>query len=101
MNILKRRLISWSERLQGVGLSFQKSLAQFLVEQVSHLMNSRYCAFVWEMMDDTDVHCELCDADGVRSAERRVWQERVSTCRFGWAPYSYKKNTESKLQKER
>src|SRR3546814_5902831 len=29
-------------------------------------MNSRYCAFVWEMMDETDVHCELCDADGVR-----------------------------------
>jgi two-component system, NarL family, nitrate/nitrite sensor histidine kinase NarX len=66
MNILERRLISWSERLQGVGLSFQKSLAQFLVEQVSQLMNSRYCAFVWEMMDDTTVHCELCDGDGVR-----------------------------------
>lgn len=66
MNILERRLISWSERLQGVGLSFQKSLAQFLVEQVSQLMNSRYCAFVWEMMDDTTVHCELYDGDGVR-----------------------------------
>ncbi|WP_363753996.1 sensor histidine kinase [Sphingobium sp. LSP13-1-1.1] len=66
LNILERRLISWSERLQGVGLSFQKSLAQFLVEQVSQLMNSRYCAFVWEMMDDTTVHCELYDGDGVR-----------------------------------
>jgi len=66
MNILERRLINWSERLQGVGLSFQKSLAQFLVEQVSQLMNSRYCAFVWEMMDDTTVHCELYDGDGVR-----------------------------------
>lgn len=66
MNILERRLISWSERLQGVGLSFQKSLAQFLVEQVSQLMNPRYCAFVWEMMDDTTVHCELYDGDGVR-----------------------------------
>ena len=66
MNILERRLINWSERLQGVGLSFQKSLAQFLVEQVSQLMNPRYCAFVWEMMDDTTVHCELYDGDGVR-----------------------------------
>jgi two-component system nitrate/nitrite sensor histidine kinase NarX len=66
MNILERRLIGWSERLQGVGLSFQKSLAQFLVEQVSQLMNARYCAFVWEMTDDTAVHCELGDADGVR-----------------------------------
>lgn len=66
MSILEQRLVSWTERLQGVGLSFQKSLAQFLVEQVSQLMNSRYCAFVWEMMDDTAVHCELCDAEGVR-----------------------------------
>ncbi|WP_242443344.1 histidine kinase [Sphingobium sp. LB126] len=66
MSILEQRLVNWTERLQGVGLSFQKSLAQFLVEQVAQLMNSRYCAFVWETMDDTAVHCEFGDADGVR-----------------------------------
>jgi len=66
MSILEQRLISWTERLQGVGLSFQKSLAQFLVEQISHLMNSRYCAFVWEMMEDEVIHCDLIDGSGVR-----------------------------------
>jgi signal transduction histidine kinase len=67
MSVLEARLTAWIERLQGVGLSFQKSLAQFIVEQVSQLMNARYCAFVWDMMDDTTVHCDLIDADGVRS----------------------------------
>ncbi|WP_255326195.1 sensor histidine kinase [Sphingobium sp. EM0848] len=64
-SILEARLITWSERLQAVGLSFQKSLAQFIVEQVSSLMNARYCAFVWEETDDEDVHCELSNADGI------------------------------------
>ncbi|WP_150293686.1 sensor histidine kinase [Sphingobium estronivorans] len=63
-SILEARLVTWSERLQGVGLSFQKSLAQFIVEQVSALMDARYCAFIWEEMDDEDVHCELSNADG-------------------------------------
>lgn len=66
MSILEARLISWSERLQGVGLSFRKSLPQFVVEQVSELMNARYCAFVWEMTDDGAAHCELGDTEGVR-----------------------------------
>ncbi|WP_242122802.1 histidine kinase [Sphingobium sp. Sx8-8] len=66
MSILEQRLINWTERLQGVGLSFQKSLAQFLVEQISPLMNSRYCAFVWETMDEDVIHCDLIDGAGVR-----------------------------------
>src|SRR3546814_17458580 len=32
------------------------------------------------------------DAVG-RSEERRVGKESVSTCRFRWSPYHYKKNT--------
>lgn len=66
MSILEARLVSWTERLQGVGLSFQKSLAQFIVEQISQLMNARYCAFIWENLDDDGIYCELHDADGLR-----------------------------------
>src|SRR3546814_17781091 len=34
----------------------------------------------------------LHDARAVRSAERRVGQECVSTCRSRWSPYQYQKN---------
>jgi signal transduction histidine kinase len=67
MSILERRLIAWSERLQGVGLSFQKSLAGFVVEQMSDLMSARYCAFLWQTSEGGQIHCDLIDADGVRS----------------------------------
>ena len=66
MSILEKRLISWSERLQAVGLSFQKSLPRFVVEQIAELMAARYCAFVWQM-DDGSINCELIDTDGVRT----------------------------------
>src|SRR3546814_12289082 len=32
-------------------------------------------------------------ADGMRSEERRVGKECVSTCRSRWSPYHYKKKT--------
>ncbi|WP_340264338.1 sensor histidine kinase [Sphingobium mellinum] len=67
MSILERRLIAWSERLQAVGLSFQKSLAGFVIEQISQLMAARYCAFVWQMWEDGPVHCDIIDAQGARS----------------------------------
>ena len=67
MSILEQRLIAWSERLQAVGLSFQKSLAGFVVEQISQLMAARYCAFVWQMSEGGAVHCDIIDADGARS----------------------------------
>ncbi len=66
MSILERRLINWSERLQAVGLSFQKSLPRFVVEQISELMAARYCAFIWQVGDGA-FHCELVNADGVRT----------------------------------
>ncbi|HWV12966.1 MAG TPA: sensor histidine kinase, partial [Sphingobium sp.] len=66
MSILERRLIGWSERLQAVGLSFQKSLPRFVVEQISELMTARYCAFVWQVGDGA-AHCEFADANGVSS----------------------------------
>ncbi|WP_167303519.1 sensor histidine kinase [Sphingobium vermicomposti] len=67
MSILEKRLISWSERLQGVGVSFQKSLAAFVVEQVFNLMAARYCALVWQMSDQGTIHCEIIDAEGART----------------------------------
>lgn len=67
MSILEKRLINWSERLQGVGLSFQKSLARFVVDQISDLMAARYCAFIWQMEDEGAIHCELVDAEGSRT----------------------------------
>lgn len=67
MSIRERRLISWSERLQGVGLSFQKSLARFVVEQLSELTAARYCAFLWQMEEDGAFQCELVDAQGART----------------------------------
>lgn len=67
MSILEKRLINWSERLQAVGLSFQKSLARFVVEQITHLMAARYCAFIWQMADDGIVHCEMLDVEGGRA----------------------------------
>ena len=66
MSILEKRLISWSERLQAVGLSFQKSLPRFVVEQISDLMAARYCAFVWQM-DEGPIHCEILDSEGTRT----------------------------------
>src|SRR3546814_17324503 len=36
----------------------------------------------------------------VRSEERRVGKECVSTCRSRWSPYHYKKKTNNSLQKE-
>jgi hypothetical protein len=66
LSILEKRLISWSERLQAVGLSFQKSLPRFVIEQISELMAARYCAFMWQM-DDGPVHCDIIDAEGVRA----------------------------------
>src|SRR3546814_20897488 len=35
----------------------------------------------------------LNDASGLRSEERRVGKECVSTCRSRWSPYNYKKKT--------
>lgn len=67
MSILEKRLIVWSERLQGVGLSFQKSLAGFVVEQIFTLTSARYCAFIWQMSDQESIHCEIIDADGPRT----------------------------------
>ena len=66
MSLLERRLISWSERLQAVGLSFHKSLGRLIVEQIWQLMTPRYCAFIWQMSDDGPVQCKLLDADGSR-----------------------------------
>lgn len=67
MSILEKRLVDWSERLQGIGLSFQKPLPQLIVEQVMGLLSPRYCAFLWEVPDGGTARCELGDADGVRS----------------------------------
>src|SRR3546814_16388612 len=38
--------------------------------------------------------------DGVRSEERRVGKECVSTCRSRWSPYQYKKNTKLKTNQD-
>src|SRR3546814_14080806 len=38
------------------------------------------------------VPVQLCIDDMVRSEERRVGKECVSTCRARWSPYPYKKN---------
>src|SRR3546814_15565733 len=35
-------------------------------------------------------------AGGLRSEERRVGKECVSTCRYRWSPYHYKKKTTHK-----
>lgn len=67
LSILEKRQIAWSERLQGVGLSFQKSLARFVIEQISELMAARYCAFIWQMGEDGPIQCDLIDAHGARS----------------------------------
>jgi signal transduction histidine kinase len=66
MSILEKRLLNWSERLQAVGLSFQKSLPRFVVEQISDLMAARYCALIWQM-DEGPIHCEIIDGEGART----------------------------------
>src|SRR3546814_14662399 len=38
-------------------------------------------------------HIIAATVAGVRSEERRVGKECVSTCRSRWAPYNYKKKT--------
>ena len=78
MSILERRLISWSERLQAVGLSFQKSLPRFVVEQISELTAARYCAFLWQS-GDGPIQCELIDGDGVRTVTLPVEQVQAVT----------------------
>src|SRR3546814_16878647 len=37
--------------------------------------------------------------DSIRSEERRVGKEGVSTCRFRWSPYHYKKNNRTNANK--
>src|SRR3546814_20618619 len=40
--------------------------------------------------DDNDMYnpCEIVAGEGVRSEERRVGKECVSTCRSRWSPYT-------------
>src|SRR3546814_18972324 len=38
---------------------------------------------------------------GIRSEERRVGKEWVSTCRSRWSPYTYKNKTKEQTNKER
>ena len=78
MSILERRLINWSERLQAVGLSFQKSLPRFVVEQISELMAARYCAFIWQIGDGAS-HCELANTDGVHTVSLTQQQVEALT----------------------
>lgn len=102
MSILERRLIGWSERLQAVGLSFQKSLAGFVVEQISQLMAARYCAFVWQMSDNGAVHCDIIDADGARSLslpDKQVENLLGSTPRE--APFLYSSQSRRVLLRNR
>lgn len=89
LSILEKRLISWSERLQAVGLSFQKSLPRFVIEQISQLMAARYCAFVWQM-DDGPVHCDIIDAEGIRTLNLPQRQnESLLTITPREAPFLY------------
>src|SRR3546814_12400412 len=42
----------------------------------------------WELLE----HLRVTQRDILRSEERRVGKECVSTCRSRWSPYHYKKN---------
>src|SRR3546814_17917132 len=41
----------------------------------------------------TPIRKDSATTDDIRSEERRVGQERVSTCRSRWSPYNSKKKT--------
>src|SRR3546814_14776332 len=47
-------------------------------------------------MDQVSARYWLDDASSIRSEERRVGQECVSTCRSRWAPGHYKTNTKNR-----
>src|SRR3546814_15305419 len=42
--------------------------------------------------------CEQIGFDRLRSEERRVGKECVSTCRSRWSPYHYKKNKKKSIR---
>src|SRR3546814_14221777 len=64
-----------------------QGLVGFGVEDVQDRANQQRVAGLFPMV------ALLKAAFGVRSEERRVGKECVSTCRSGWSPYLYKKNT--------
>ncbi|HKY82448.1 MAG TPA: histidine kinase [Sphingobium sp.] len=102
MSILEKRLIAWSERLQGVGLSFQKSLARFVIEQISELMAARYCAFIWQIDEEGPVHCDIIDVEGARSIalpDRQVLSLMSVTPRD--APFHYSSQSSRVLLRSR
>src|SRR3546814_11811495 len=45
-----------------------------------------------------DIHLQIANTHFTRSAGRRVGRECVSTCRYRWTPYHYKKKTRRRNQ---
>src|SRR3546814_12289245 len=70
------------QQLENVVTAAEPLLLEQLSKRLAELAN---CAAA---------HCrEIEDAPLMRSEERRVGKECVSTCRSRWSPYHYKKKT--------
>src|SRR3546814_12475890 len=84
-------------RHAGGNLSLEEC-AEACVTRVEVRVHTHACpedprAVALPQMPPVLVHVRACRVDFavVTSEERRVWTEIVSTCRYRWAPYHYKK----------
>src|SRR3546814_19240373 len=75
--------IKWAfPKLQGF-ISEWQAHGQALAAKVE----IRYNRFIVVMVDETNSAASGCSIDSLRSEERRVGKECVSTCRYRWSPY--------------
>src|SRR3546814_15445237 len=92
---LKDKLGDWSNASSEV--EFHGARAWRVGEE------GRGIATILEMVMLTRLDCMLGSAGlmRMRSEERRVGKECVSTCRYRWSQYHYKKNKNRKLGKQK
>src|SRR3546814_20271612 len=71
---------------------FKRFFHGMLAKGVYFAPSAFEAGFMSAAHDDGVIDATLAAAKEVSSEERRVGKECVSTCRYRWSPYHYKKN---------
>src|SRR3546814_16624924 len=107
LSLLERRGRGWHRARRGaspderfrimISLDPQQQAARDWFESLRDRICAEFEAIEAEAGSDAAFEYTPWDreAEGIRSEERRVGKECVSTCRSRWSPYHYKKTTKT------
>src|SRR3546814_17530138 len=93
------RISDWSSDVCSSDLTAMGSAYLKAAKERHGLVANLWIQALTEASDDAEIrkhlkrHMREVQEFGVRSEERRVGKECVSTCRSRWSPYHYKKKT--------